>query len=380
MSEISIVKCNTYEPAGVRESVERAINALGGAAKYIKPGMRVVLKPNLVMGLAPERAATTHPSIVAAMCDIITENGASATILDGPGNLHTPEVLKGIYKNTGMMELAAKQGVEANLDISITEIDNPEAMYLKKLTVIKPLADADLVINLPKMKTHCQMIYTGAVKNLFGAIPGLLKMEYHFRMPDYDKFADTLIDIFLSIKPALSIMDGVVGMDGDGPTAGRPVPMNLILASEDAFALDLTASFLMGVDFSKIPVLKRASERNLFDSNIDGHVYYGANPHESRLSGLRIPSRMSVGWVGGSIGKVLTKIMEPKITFKKSCIGCGYCSKICPAKAISIVGKTPQIDRSICIKCFCCHELCPAAAIIVKRPWFLKLLLPGGEH
>lgn len=382
MSIVSIVKCDSYDTAKIKRSLDAVFEHLGGLSNYVTAGMQIALKVNLVMGAKPEASVTTHPSLVSSLCDILTAAGASVTIIDSPGNLYKPEILKGIYRASGLLPLGDKPGVSLNYNTDIIEVENPSALFLKKLTVLKPLVDADLVINLPKMKTHCQMIYTGAVKNMFGAVPGLLKMEYHFRTPDYDNFADSIIDIFLSVKPRLSIMDGVVGLDGYGPTtAGRPCPMGVIIASEDAFALDRAASFIMGIDLDKIPLLRRSVARGFLDRDIDAQEYIGETPHACIVKGVKIPKEsMSVDWAGGIIGKFLTYIMEPKISFKKNCTACGHCMRVCPAKAITIENRHPSVDRKICIKCFCCHELCPSAAIEIKRSPLIKLFAPRRFH
>ncbi len=382
MSAVSIAKCPDYEYTHVREAIEKSFESIGGFSKFIKPGMTVALKVNLVMAKKPEAAATTHPVVVEVLCDIITEKGGQALIIDGPGNLHLPEILKGIYKASGMLALDKKEGVRVNYDISSVNIENPDALYLKRLTLMKPLMEADLIINLPKLKTHCQMTYTGGIKNMFGAVPGLLKMEYHFRMPDYDKFADSIIDIFLAVKPALTLMDGIIGMDGDGPTSGHPVKIGIIALSENTFDLDLVCSAIMGIEPEKIPVLVQAKKRGLIASSLSEIEIRGEKLEDLIRKDLQIPStKRGIHFLDHLGGRFLKKLLEPKISFSSACVKCGFCAKICPAKAITMHGNSqpPTVQHQNCIRCYCCHELCPSAAVNIKRFFLLNFLAPGRQ-
>lgn len=380
MALVSIVRCEEYSLA--RRAVVEALKPLGGIEKFVGPGMKVALKVNLVISRHPDAAATTHPAVVEAVGDLCVACGAQVCIVDGPGNLFQKEILKGIYRGTGMLKLADKEGFSVNFDTAAVELDNPRGLMLKKITAIKALTEADVVINMPKLKTHCQMMYSGAVKNMFGAVPGLLKMEYHFRMPDYRRFADALIDIFLAAKPNLTVMDAVVGMDGDGPTFGRPKKIGLILASEDAFAMDWAGVRIFGIEPMKVPVIQQAVERGLMPGAEEEIVFPGLSLQECLLEDVKVPSAgqtMDIHWLGGPFGKFLKKLMEPKIVFKEHCTGCGHCRRVCHAQAISMVEKRPVVEHGKCIRCFCCHELCPSAAVEIRRPWYFGFLLPRAR-
>lgn len=377
-SKLSILSAPSYDLETLLPIVRKSFDNIGGISSFVKKGMKVALKVNLVMGKAPEYAVTTHPALVEAVAELVLEAGGEVLILDGPGNLHIPEMLKRIYKSSGLTYLGKKEGIKLNLDTSDIEYDAPESKYLKKMILMKPLMDADLVINMPKMKTHCQMTFTGAVKNMFGSIPGLLKMEYHFKTPNYDAFADTLIDIFLAVKPAISIMDGILGMHGDGPTSGKPVQIGAILASTDAFALDFAAATIMGIPIEKIPVLKQGAKRSLAPTSLSEIELVGESIEKFVRTDLDIPkTKMGIHFLGGIWGKFLKSILEPKIHFSSRCVRCGYCAKICPAKAITMT-PTPKTDHKKCIGCYCCHELCPSAAVELKR-FFLLEWLTGGK-
>ena len=385
MSIVSVEKCENYSSETLTDALYRTFDNLGGVERFIKPGMKVVLKPNFVMGKKPEAAATTHPAFIKAVASIVLKAGARVIIAESPGGLYTKVALKNVYNLCGVKSIAEEikqesgREIELNLDLDSVEVDNQEGKLLKKVTIIKPIADADLVINLPKLKTHGQMVYTGAVKNLFGTVPGALKAEYHFRMAQYDSFADALIDIFLSVKPALNIMDAVWGMEGNGPTAGDPRHIGLILASENAFELDITAINIIGANPAYIPVMKQAEKRGICKLDGGEISVKGEKISDVKVENFNIPqldALRAIEFYDKGILKHIVKKLKPRPVFNHdACIGCGECARSCPAKIIEMKNKRPRADLSKCIRCFCCQELCPAKAVKIKRPFFANFIL-----
>lgn len=373
--KVVVKRCSSYALEDVKEALERIFSALGGLQSYVKPGMHVVLKPNLVMKKRPEDAATTHPTVVEAVADMVVALGASVTIADSPGGLYTERSLRGVYQVCGLEKLSKKHGIQLNYDTRDIVIENPQGMYIRKLNVIKPLVDADLVINLPKLKTHGQMVYTGGVKNMFGSIPGVLKAEYHFRLSDYDEFANALIDIFLSIRPQLTIMDAVVGMEGDGPTAGNPRELGFLMGSTNAFCLDRVAAEMICSHSLDIPILKNAVVRGLCPADIHDIVVEGEPSGCLHVRDFHMPqldTLRTISFYNRGILKHCVNWMKPKPVFQyKKCIGCGECERSCPAGVVTVHEKKPVVELSGCIRCFCCQELCPAKAVVIKRSYII---------
>jgi uncharacterized protein (DUF362 family)/Pyruvate/2-oxoacid:ferredoxin oxidoreductase delta subunit len=383
LSLVSIEKCHDYNSANLQAALYKTFENLGGVEKFVRPGMKVVLKPNLVMKKRPEDAATTHPGLVKELIAILEEAGAVVSIAESPGGLYNQRSLKGIYSVCGMEKAVESSNAELNYDLSEIEVDNPAGELLKKVTVIKPLVDADVIINLPKLKTHGQMVYTGAVKNMFGAVPGVLKAEYHFRQSEYNDFANALIDIFLSVKPSLNIMDAVVGMDGSGPTSGNAKQIGLIIASENAFELDRAVLDFVGIDPSIVPIIRNAIKRGLCSESMNELKLMGVSPKNLKLESFIVPelgALRTIQFFDKGILKYVTSILKPRPEFDhRLCVGCGDCAKNCPPHIIEMNRNRPKADLQKCIRCFCCQELCPIKAITIKRNFIVNFLIKSRK-
>ena len=372
-AEVSLAKCTNYNDKEVEAALRKAISAVTDLS-YITEGTRVVIKPNLVSFLSPDRAATTHPVVLNALIRILNEKGAKITVGDSPGGLFNSVYVNRVYKATGMNNI---EGAVLNRNFSQSVHHSDSALRAREFAYTSYLDDADVIINLCKLKTHGMMGMSNAVKNMFGIIPGTVKPEFHFKFPDHNDFADMLIDLNESFRPALCICDAVTGMEGNGPTSGTPRDIGLIAASENPYKLDLVCAKIIGLEKDNVPTLKRAFERGLAPSDA-GQVVTEGDINDFIIGDFELIPRKSITFndAGGSImAGIIRKCMcsRPAL-LKHKCIGCGECFRICPAKAIEMKNNLPVIDRSKCIYCFCCQEFCPEGAMHVKRPLAARLL------
>ncbi len=377
---VSIVPLGDYDEIGARRALEELLAPIGGL-DFVKEGMTVVIKANLVSAMKPEEAATTHPILIAALCDMLYEKGAGKVIIgDSPGGLYTASHLNKVYNTTGMTGLEAHGAVlNRNFDEKTAHFEDAKVCNTFSYTAY--LDEADVIINFCKLKSHGMMGMSAAAKNFFGTIPGVIKPEYHYRFPSYTDFSDMLVDLDEYFHPTLSICDAVVGMEGNGPTAGTPKRMGCLLASHSPHTLDMIAAELIGFKPCEIPTLDAAMRRGMIPDTTDEIITFGDVKALAVPDFERVIERRSLGFWGSSknpiksfLGKIVEKILETRPALNpKLCVGCGVCKNICPAKAIVIKDGKAQIDRKKCIRCFCCQEFCPKSAMIVKRTFIANL-------
>lgn len=365
--------CPEYT-ANVEEILRQGLDELGGMSAYVKPNQKVLLKVNLLMKKRPEEAVTTHPSVVEAVVHLVQEAGGIPIIGDSPGGPYTVNALKGIYERSGLKEVAERTGAILNFDVGQTIVAHPSGKIVKSLTVTKSVTDADVIITLSKLKTHGMMTFTGAVKVLFGVIPGLLKAEYHLKMPDLKNFANLLVDIVTWVKPSLSIMDGIVGMEGDGPSAGKPRAISALLLSEDPFALDVAATHLIELKPEKVPTIMAARERGLA-SRMDELEWVGDDRSLWRIQNFILPKTYSVNFLDmvplpkGTKNFLMNRLRSRPYFEHELCVGCKDCINNCPPKALVMNEENlPAVNLDTCIRCFCCQELCPRQAVQIVKP------------
>ena len=376
MSDVCICSCADYDPEHVRAALMQAVSDF---LPQVRQGMTIAVKTNLVSAMPPEKAATTHPAILRELCRLLTERGASVVIGDSPGNLFVAPVLHHAYKVCGLEPLV-REGVCLNEDLGITEVEFPNAVSAKQFSVTSYLLKADMIINCCKFKTHGMMEITCAAKNMFGSIPGTMKPEYHFRFKDADAFANMIVDVNEYLKPALCICDAVTAMEGNGPTAGSPKEIGVILAAESPHKLDLAAAHLVGLDPQRVPTLRAAISRGLcpehfsdLDVSGDGQDVLVADFLFS--DGKRDIQFRNKGSDRQFVSSFLRFVLKSKpVLHKRHCVGCCKCANICPAKAITMKNGKPRIDRKKYIRCFCCQEFCPRGAMRVHRTWLARLL------
>lgn len=377
MYDVSIVPCKSYDEQEVRTALHALLEPIGGLS-WVRKGMRIVIKANLVSMMKPDGAATTHPALLCELVRMLRERGAEPVIGDSPGGLYNAAVVGRIYSVTGMKQAEAA-GATLNSDYSIAEASFPEAMVAHDFTYTAYLDKADAIINFCKLKTHGMMGMSASVKNMFGAIPGTFKPEYHFRFPDHRDFARMLIDInsYFAEKTKLCIVDAVVGMEGNGPTQGKPRKIGALLASSDPHKLDLLSAALIGLSPADIPTLEVAQGLGRIPDSAERLSVSGDWRARCISDFENIHVRRSLQFEGA--GKFAAMFVrnalraEPRPR-KKLCVGCKKCAEICPAHVITMKDGYPVIDRKKCITCFCCQEFCPVGAMQVHRPLIARIL------
>ncbi len=364
--EIYRLLCESFRDAGIRkEQIE---------------GKKVLLKANLVLAKKPEFAATTHPSVVQACARLLSEMGAAQIVLaDSPGGPFAAAHISNVYKTCGISDLEGVHGIALNNDFTFQKVYFKEGTTLKTFNIINAVYEADVLVNLCKLKTHTLTGFSCAVKNVFGVIPGVEKFEMHATFPTVDEFSEMLNDLnayLLSQKTYLVVCDGVLGMEGNGPTHGTPKKAGVILVSSSPFALDVAAEHLIGLD-GTTKMLNIAATRGYIDrdwKNIeikgmaDIPVIPFRRPDTKPTFLQKLPNFM-----GGRLARLFEA--KPAID-KKKCVGCGVCVRSCPKHTIAVdkKKKIAVITRTDCIKCYCCQELCPVGAVKTKQNPFIKFI------
>lgn len=378
INKVYVYDLDCYDYYNVKSTVFPLLSAMledNGIQAETLAGKKVVLKPNLLAKREAEAGITAHPSFVQAAGEFFVNLGTQVVIADSPGGVYNTGALEGIYKTTGMNDAAEKSGSVTNKDTGCTSVYKPD-ISARKFNIINPLNEADLIVNLARLKTHALCEVSLAVKNMFGAIPGLQKAEQHARFPGRMDFADMLCDLCLVTAPQLNIIDGVCGMEGNGPAGGTLKKVGTVIASANPFAADIVAARIMGYNEKEVGTIECAVKRGLCPESIYGIEFVGED-YTKYVSAFKRPDATAGGLLKqlpSLFGGRLQKFLEPKpVVNKKKCIGCGECMRNCPVCTIRIKDRKAEIEPKACIKCYCCQEFCPVKAIKVKSNLLFRL-------
>ena len=368
---VSLVRCGEYNSDDVQRAVNRAVEELGGIRRFVKPGDVVLLKPNQLVAAPPEKCVCTHPEVLRAVIRLVqTASPKAIWVGDSPGVGST----KGTARKAGLLAVIEEEGAALSPFTRSMEVSATGGVF-KHFQVAPQVVEADVIINLPKVKTHSQMVLTLAIKNIFGCVVGGRKPGWHLKAGrDYRFFARMLLDLHRTVAPALNIVDGVMGMEGDGPGNGTPVELGFIAAGSDAVGVDVAISHLLGVDPAAVYVLAQARQDG-YSLDLKDVPLVG-EPFEQmvRPVPITLPQPFDLQWkLPGWLKRRLTSRItaRPRINHLR-CKACGQCVEICPPDAMSLEGDKVVIDYSTCIRCYCCQEICPEGAIDTKKG--LKLL------
>lgn len=366
MPKVSIAKCEDYSK--VKNRIEKSLELLGGVKKFFKKGNKILLKPNISDPLPPNSASNTHPMFVKGIIEIAQKAGAEVWVGEcsaggGPGVTGKCLGISGIgavidNTNTIFRNFQEELFVPYNI---------PNFKVLERTDFASAIFQADMLVNLPKLKTHGLTFMTGAIKNCFGCIHPSERQYLHRNFPKREQFSQGLVDVYSFVRPPLTIMDAVVGMEGDqGPSFGNPKKIGVVIASEDGVAVDAVAATLIGYTPLAIPTIKNAYDRGIGAGDVRKIEVVG-----NRIKDVIVKDFKQHPLFDNKYRKMQgfgkSFLMIPEITQSK-CIKCGVCVNNCPVHAISM-NNYPIIDRQKCIMCYCCHETCPQGAYRLKIKW-----------
>ncbi|MDD5082868.1 MAG: DUF362 domain-containing protein [Dehalococcoidales bacterium] len=378
-SKVALVACPSYDEALVGQAIERGLELIGGLDRFVSSGERILLKPNVLIGDKPESCITTHPVILQSIARIVQKAGARVTYGDSPS--FGPVAFN--LRRSGLKIVGDRLGIEmADFDHGrMVSGTNPQLIH--KLFLANGALDADGIINLPKLKTHGLMRFTGAIKNLFGCVPGTRKSQYHVKLNDPWAFASMLVDIYACLSPRFSLMDGIMAMEGNGPRNGRPYPMGLLIFSTDPVALDATACRLIDLDPLNVPTCAAAEKAGLGKLNTTDIELVGDCPDLFKRLDFKVDRTAPPVHKKGSLQAFLNQqLSERPIIAASKCNRCGICTTTCPVEPKAVDWKNgdksrpPVFDYKRCIRCFCCQENCPQGAITIENT-FLGSALAG---
>jgi uncharacterized protein (DUF362 family)/ferredoxin len=370
---VAVVACDQYRPPILDAALRRLLAPLGGIARFVAPGNKVLIKPNLLTDRRPEEAVTTHPELVRSLIRLLRAEGAIVAVGDSPANVVKIEA---VWERTGFRAMCREENVElVNLEqggVRTVEVNG------LAFPIAERVLSADVLINVPKVKTHVLTTLTGAVKNLYGTIPGFTKASLHKRFPKPRQFASVMVALARILKPALSLADGVFGMEGDGPSGGKVVPLGFLAASTDTAALDAGLCRLLDIPVSRVPYLVALGEA-------DAHATAGRpvvleTDTPTPLRRILLPRVPPLHWVPDGVFRILRPVVWVRPRFTNACLRCGLCVKACPAAALTPGNADrPTLDGARCLECCCCHEVCPAKAVVMMPSPLVRLFRGGGR-
>ncbi|MCL2335112.1 MAG: DUF362 domain-containing protein [Endomicrobia bacterium] len=374
MTKVSLIKCEDYNKS--LNAVKEAVDLLGGISAFVKKGEKILIKPNLLTDRVPDEAVTTHPEVIRAVIRLVKEAGAVPLVGDSPGGAYKErDGLQLLWTKTGMAKVCEEEKVQlVNFEAAGSQDIDIGDSNVKKVHISNAVLNCDGIINVPKLKTHSFMTFTAGVKNFYGCVPGLIKVEYHKMAPKPDQFGALIANIYKYLKPKirLTVLDGILAMEGSGPSGGDVRKTDMIAASSDAALLDLYLLNILGGDIKGNFTLQKLGITKESFSQIEA---LGAKPSEFDTANFKFPSTKALYMVPGFVIKILGGFLwiKPSIS-KDRCVSCMLCVKSCPEKAIDKINgeKQPSVDHKKCISCFCCHEVCPHKAIDLEKSFLAK--------
>jgi len=366
MAKVSIIRCGDYDRARVFDAVKRATDLACCIKESVKPNMKVLVKPNLLSARPPEDAVDTHPEVVRAVVRLVKEAGGRVILGDSPAAGFGKNVLD-VYEVSGMKKLAHEEGVDL--------VKFTSAKFVDGIPISRYVFDCDLVISVPKFKTHCITMITAAIKNTYGVVVGMYKAAAHSKAPREEDFAKVIAKVFSIAKPNITVLDGIAVMEGDGPSSGEPRNLGFVMAGFDAVAMDSCLADMIGLKPLDVLVTKEAYGMNLGEADLSLIEIVGDDFNGFRLKDFKLPQTMPMRIIPGIVAKSVAHFIRFKPYINtRICKRCGLCKVTCPVGCIEIEKDACGIDYHKCVRCMCCHEVCPYKAIGIRRNILTQLV------
>ena len=357
---------------GLASSLERLVEPFGGWAAIVAPGQRVAVKVNLLRGAAPEAAVCTHPETLRSVLRALKAQGAEPFVADSPGGLNGPAKIARAYRLSGMTAVCLEEQVPiVDIEDDRTVLMVPSGRLFRSFPLGRAFADADAVIQVGVLKTHQLMRLTGGVKLTYGCIPGLAKAQLHVRAQRREDFADMLLDLHLAVRPRFTVIDGIIAMEGQGPSNGKPRALGSLFAAEDCNALDAALADRTDHAQRSVYTLAAAERRGLIDLE---HPFSLAGDPILRETGFKPAGRDLQALVPPALRRATRRLVtaRPRLVDAVACTECSECEAICGAEAIRLVPK-PAFDDALCVRCYACSEVCPTRALDAVSPPLVRL-------
>ena len=371
---VAIVRCEDYTPQRVTAAVAELIQAIADPASLLAAGPTVLIKPNLLTDAAPEQAKTTHPEVVRAMIRLLREHGATVSVGDSPASAAK---LSRVWEKSGYEKLCAAEGA------AVIRFEQHPTRPLRcghsVLNLAEPVLNADLVVNIPKVKTHILTTFTGAVKNLYGVLPGYQKTILHRAYPTPSQFGRLPAALYARIRPRLNLADAIVAMEGAGPSGGDPIRLGFLAASTDAVALDTALCSVLGINVRRLPWRRYLPPECAEALNPESIQYPLLRPRDVKPPRFRIPNPLWPRLIPGPLVRRLGKLAWIRPRFEPACVRCGRCVKACCNQALRLEATDPRpvLIPERCVACCCCHEVCPERAVTMHQSPLLHWIRRG---
>jgi len=364
---VALVRCGNYGTA-LEPSLSSLFRELGGLDRFVRSGMTVLIKPNLLSDRDPSTAVVTHPELVRCLIRAVKALGATVRVGDSPASIVK---LDDVWTRTGYRALCEEEGVElVNFEASgSTRFTEGDYAF----SIANPVLEADLVLNAPKLKTHVFTTFTAGVKNLYGTVPGFQKTNLHRSHPSPSNFGKLLAEIYRVVRPGLTVVDAIDAMQGSGPSGGDPVHLGFLAASPNAHALDLALCRILYIPVRTVSYLQALSRLTGLNTpstlTCSGHAWTDLVPEK-----FEYPKTLALRMIPDALLRPFQPFIWIRPRFTDAFVECGRCVSACPVHALSRDTGKPELDSRTCIGCCCCHEICPAQAVEMVQSPLLRLV------